>query len=70
MGSPRLLSCALLLGLVATRTADDGARFPVPFGESTSVNGCYCWSDGTECRCFGDDVVEVPANFGNHVEKL
>lgn len=58
----------LLLLLLATAAA--GTHLPVPFTETAASEGCHCWAQGTECRCFGDSVRQVPAQLADHVEKL
>lgn len=69
MGPGGLPARALLL-LVSHWAVAAGGHFPVPFSETAGIEGCHCWAQGTDCRCFGDSVLQIPADLGDRVEKL
>ncbi|KAH7983948.1 hypothetical protein HPB52_015719 [Rhipicephalus sanguineus] len=61
---------ALLVSALASPWPAAGTQLPVPFTETAATEGCHCWAQGTECRCFGDSVHEVPVRLADQVEKL
>ncbi|KAH7971496.1 hypothetical protein HPB49_025030 [Dermacentor silvarum] len=69
-----LLALLLLPALLASALGGPwpaaGTQLPVPFTETAATEGCHCWAQGTECRCFGDSVHQVPARLADQVEKL
>ncbi|XP_077502694.1 leucine-rich repeat-containing G protein-coupled receptor 1 [Amblyomma americanum] len=65
-----LLVLVVLASAVGGPLSAAGTQLPVPFTETAAAEGCRCWAQGTECRCFGDSVREVPAQLTDRVEKL
>ncbi|XP_064485780.1 lutropin-choriogonadotropic hormone receptor-like [Ornithodoros turicata] len=67
---PTVLKALMLVNLRLPPSAATDEELPVPFSESAAIEGCQCWAHGSDCRCFGDTITEIPQDLGDHVEKL